>query len=122
MGWKKNWQSNWIFKKTKKHRPNKAEYFDDVITKLEQSKEGASQLKGKNITEIAESIRGYEGSAGRFYFEILGNSLTKENNFSGRSSRPAKDPFNSFLNYAFGVLYSKIEKSLIIAGIDLRYN
>ncbi|MEE9430981.1 MAG: CRISPR-associated endonuclease Cas1 [Melioribacteraceae bacterium] len=107
-----------FLKKLKKHRPNKAEYFNETIKKLKQSKKGVSQLKGKNIKEVAESLRGYEGSAGRFYFEVLSNSLTKENNFIGRSSRPAKDPFNSFLNYAFGVLYSKIEKALIIAGID----
>ncbi len=32
--------------------------------------------------------------------------------------RPAKDPFNAFLNYAYGVLYSRVEKVLIIAGLD----
>jgi CRISPR-associated endonuclease Cas1 len=38
--------------------------------------------------------------------------------FKGRSSRPAEDPFNAFLNYAYGVLYSRVEKALIIAGVD----
>ena len=38
--------------------------------------------------------------------------------FEGRSFRPAKDSFNAFLNYAYGVLYSRVEKVLIIAGID----
>jgi len=32
--------------------------------------------------------------------------------------RPAKDAFNVFLNYGFGVLYSRVEKCLIIAGLD----
>jgi CRISPR-associated protein Cas1 len=32
--------------------------------------------------------------------------------------RPAQDAFNAFLNYAYGILYSKVEKVLIVAGLD----
>ena len=32
--------------------------------------------------------------------------------------QPAKDEFNSLLNYAFGILYSKVEKACVIAGLD----
>ncbi len=38
--------------------------------------------------------------------------------FDGRSRNPAKDEFNCLLNYGYGVLYSKIEKACIIAGLD----
>lgn len=31
---------------------------------------------------------------------------------------PAKDPFNTLLNYAYGILYGKVEGALIKAGID----
>jgi len=102
----------------KKHRPNKSGYFDDVISKLDNSINNIEKLNSYNIKDIAENIRGYEGTAGRIYFEILSSLLSNEYQFQVRSSRPAKDSFNAFLNYAYGVLYSKIEKSLIIAGID----
>jgi CRISPR-associated protein Cas1 len=36
----------------------------------------------------------------------------------GRSRRPAKDPFNAAFNYALGILYSRVEKTCIIAGLD----
>src|SRR5699024_8119722 len=35
-----------------------------------------------------------------------------------RDRMPAKDPFNALLNYAYGMLYSKVEGALIKAGID----
>ena len=38
--------------------------------------------------------------------------------FEGRSRNPAKDEFNTLLNYSYGVLYSKVEKACIIAGLD----
>jgi len=107
-----------FLKRLKKHRSGKVEYFNEIIQKLEQNKKGISILNAKNIKEIDENIRGYEGSSGRLYFEALSKSLSEQYRFNGRSSRPAKDQFNAFLNYAFGVLYSKIEKALIIAGID----
>ena len=107
-----------FLKKLKKHRMQKAEYFDDVISNLETYIKNIEALKANNINDIAENVRGYEGSAGRIYFELLSDILPPEYQFNSRSSRPAKNPFNAFLNYAYGVLYSKVEKSLIIAGID----
>jgi len=44
--------------------------------------------------------------------------LPERYQFAGRSFRPAKDPFNAFLNYAYGILYSRVEKTLTIAGLD----
>ncbi len=75
-------------------------------------------LEANRVSEIADTLRGLEGTAGRLYFETLSYVLPNDYQFNGRSSRPALDAFNAFLNYAYGILYSKTEKSLIIAGID----
>ncbi len=37
---------------------------------------------------------------------------------NGRSRNPAKDEFNALLNYTYGILYARVEKACIIAGID----
>lgn len=107
-----------FLKKLKKHRMHKAEIFDKTINQLEEYHNNILKLNASNIMEIADKIRGYEGSSGKIYFELLSSILPKEYQFKSRSFRPAADPFNAFLNYAYGVLYSKIEKALIIAGID----
>jgi CRISPR-associated protein Cas1 len=64
------------------------------------------------------SVIGLEGSASRVYFEILNLCLPEKYRFAGRSRQPAKDPYNAFLNYSYGVLYSLVERACIIAGLD----
>lgn len=105
-------------KELKKHRKPKAGIIEDAISKLDQQKEAIHALEGNTIHDIADSLRGHEGSAGRVYFKCLSQLLTKEYQFKGRSYRPAEDPFNAFLNYGYGILYSRIEKSVMIAGLD----
>ncbi len=36
----------------------------------------------------------------------------------GRETRGAIDPFNSLLNYGYGILYSQVEQALTLAGLD----
>lgn len=61
---------------------------------------------------------GFEGSAGRIYFDALNYVMPERFKFDGRSRNPAKDEFNALLNYGYGVLYSLVEKACIIAGLD----
>ena len=122
--WVKTWVTDKInnqidfIKELKKHRKTKEKQINDVLEKMEALIQKVEQLSGESVTEIAESIRGYEGTAGRFYFGLLSSLLTKEYQFKGRSYRPAEDPFNAFLNYGYGILYSRIEKCIMIAGLD----
>jgi CRISPR-associated protein Cas1 len=44
--------------------------------------------------------------------------VPEEYRFCTRSRQPAVDPFNAMLNYAYGVLYSRVERALILAGLD----
>ncbi len=70
------------------------------------------------IDEVRGTIMGIEGSAGRVYFDALSFLIPDRFKFNGRSRNPAKDEFNTLLNYAYGVLYGKVEKACIIAGLD----
>ncbi len=107
-----------FLKRLKKNRKKFADYFDNKIEKMQNLRISLSQLDGNEVKDVAEVIRGLEGTSGRLFYETLSYVLPENYKFAGRSSRPAQDPFNAFLNYAFGVLYSKIEKSLILSGLD----
>ena len=61
---------------------------------------------------------GFEGTAGRSYFQCLSALLPEKYQFKGRFRRPAKDPFNACLNYCYGILYSLVEKGCILSGLD----
>lgn len=122
------WVKTWILKKIqnqidflydlKKHRSERISYLNEKINIIDNLKNTLDSLNAKNTNEVADIIRGIEGTSGRIYFETLSSLLSDEYKFEGRSFRPAKDPFNAFLNYSYGILYTKIEKALIIAGLD----
>jgi CRISPR-associated protein Cas1 len=102
----------------KKHRPQLTDYITDKISKVESLSVSLSCLNADKIEEIADTVRGLEGTAGRLYFETMNYVIPEQYKFDGRSMRPAKDAYNAFLNYGFGILYSRVEKSLMIAGLD----
>lgn len=124
ISWTKSWLSlklgNQVefLKRLKNHRPDTAGLIQEKIDLISGMIIKIKELKGNKIDDIDDTIRGLEGTAGRIYFQILSSLLFERYQFEGRSSRPAKDPFNAFLNYAYGVLYSRVEKVLIIAGLD----
>lgn len=110
-------QINFI-KNLKKHRKRHHDYLNDKLEKIEEIANKLKKLTAEHIDPVAEHIRGLEGTAGRLYFETISYVLPPQYKFNGRSFRPAQDSFNAFLNYAYGILYARVEKALIIAGID----
>ncbi|NOY51170.1 MAG: CRISPR-associated endonuclease Cas1 [Chlorobi bacterium] len=122
--WVKDWlaakidnQAEFLLR-LKKNRANKSLMLDEKIESIENLKKKIISLHALEISEIDDTLRGLEGTAGRIYFQTLNELLSERYKFSGRSFRPAKDPFNAFLNYAYGILYSRVEKTLTIAGLD----
>lgn len=122
------WVKNWISQKLEnqsdylldlaKHRDKLNEVLKNKSVKILEYRNRIQELKGDHIQLVADTIRAMEGNAGRVYFEGLSLSIPKEYKFEGRSFRPAKDPFNAMLNYGYGILYSRVERALMLAGID----
>ena len=77
----------------------------------------------KRIPEVSslDSLRGYEGIAGKSYFgalpELLHNDLDPKLTFSKRSRRPPKDRFNAALSYGYSLLYGDILQAVISVGL-----
>lgn len=107
-----------LIKDLKKHRKQHGVFLDEKIEQINALWTLIKNVEGNSVDEVADQLRGWEGTAGRLFFETLSYVLPPSYKFSGRSSRPAKDHFNAFLNYAYGMLYSKVEKSLILSGLD----
>ena len=108
-----------LLKRLKKNRAKHANYLEEKILKIEGLQLAIQQFDSSETVDlVADQLRGLEGTAGRLYFEALNKVIPTAYRFKGRSFRPAQDEFNAFLNYAYGVLYRKIEQALIIAGLD----
>lgn len=101
-----------------KHRPQHSDYLRDKIQRIGALALSIRSVEGACTADAADTLRGLEGTAGRLYFETLSYVLPREWQFEGRSMRPARDAFNAFLNYAYGVLYGRVEKALVVAGLD----
>lgn len=69
--------------------------------------------KNKDIDSIRQSLLGHEGAMASTYFK----SLSLVTGFSRRDPK-LKDEFNICLNYAYGILYSDVERACILAGLD----
>ena len=117
----------WIVAKAR----NQFEFIQKLLSKRDRNDEEFTHLLESIKTTITKienvqaplsvsdnTIMAYEGNISKQYFRALSMLIPEKYAFSGRSSRPALDPFNAVLNYSYGVLYSKIEKALLISGLD----
>lgn len=89
-----------------------------AINSLEDYKRKIERCEGQLISDAGPSLRGWEGAASKKYFALISALLPAPYRFESRSRLPASDPFNAFLNYAYGILYGKVEGALIKAGAD----
>jgi len=89
-----------------------------TIKAITDYKNKVIHLDGEWVTDIAPSLRGWEGAASKRYFDVFSLFLPEFYRFEQRTQHPATDPFNALLNYGYGMLYGKIEGALIKAGID----
>src|SRR4030066_1268968 len=119
ISWVRNKFDNQIelLKRLRTTRTQKSAEITAYIEKLENCRGSLDNISG-TIDDRRGTIMGIEGSAGRMYFECLSFLMPDRYRFDGRSRNPAKDEFNALLNYSYGVLYSKVEKACIIAGLD----
>lgn len=81
-------------------------------------------LKLENILErklkyvkSTNELMGFEGSAAAIYWDGIKSILPLE--FEKRITFGAKDIVNSSLNYAYAILYSKVQECLYLAGLSL---
>jgi CRISP-associated protein Cas1 len=71
-----------------------------------------------HIEEVRGQLFSIEGRAAHKYWQGIRLLLPDDLGWPGRRGRGAKDPFNSALNYGYGILYSQVERSLVLAGLD----
>lgn len=103
--------------KLRQTRPHRSAEITEAIDRLRFVCNELNCLSG-TIEENRSKVLAIEASGAKIYFDIISSLLPERFRFKGRSRNPAKDEFNALLNYAYGILYSKVEKACIIAGLD----
>lgn len=83
--------------------PEVYEFISDEMKGLRHS------LSSLNMADSVDMVLGFEGNAAKNHFECLPKLLRNGDFvFSGRSSRPPKDPFNSMLSYGYSLFFRNI--------------
>lgn len=89
-----------------------------AIHRLEDYRTKIAAIEGEVVADIAAKLRGWEGIASNIYFETINLFIPEQYQFALRSQHPAMDVVNAMLNYGYGLLYARIEGTLIKTGID----
>jgi CRISPR-associated protein Cas1 len=70
------------------------------------------------VEEVRFELLGIEGRAAQWYWRAAKGMVPEEYGWPGRRGRGARDAVNSALNYGYGILYSQVERALVLAGLD----
>jgi CRISPR-associated protein Cas1 len=65
-----------------------------------------------------DSLRGFEGKAGAFYFEALRTLLPPGWGFEKRVYHPPPDPANSLLSFGYTLLLKDVTAAIQLVGLD----
>lgn len=76
------------------------------------------QIQAERVEQVRERMMSVEGRAAQRYWSIIARLIPEQLAWPGRETRGALDPFNSALNYGYGILYSQVERALVLAGLD----
>lgn len=85
-----------------------------VLERIRCLKERLVKDTGMNVGWL----RSLEAGMSRWYWAGIAHALKEYMHIHPRKQRPAKDRFNSLLNYLYGTLYGMVEGCIIAAGLD----
>ena len=77
-----------------------------------------SVLNGLEHCDSLKAVRGLEGEAARAYFSHFPGHLPAWTGFSGRNTRPPRDPVKSVLSFLYTLLNQKIDSFIVHEGLD----
>ncbi len=76
------------------------------------------ELVGENIDVLRDRLLTTEAHAAGAYWEATRELIVPDVDWRERETRGARDQVNSLLNYGYGVLYSHVERVVLLAGLD----
>ena len=78
----------------------------------------AKMMKGAQQASNLDSLRGFEGKAGAYYFGAWRVLAPKDFIFNGRAYYPPPDPINSMLSFGYALLTRDVTTAIQLAGLD----
>jgi CRISPR-associated protein Cas1 len=106
------------FGKYRKRRGHESyAHLEGLLTQLEALLQSLPHIEGACIDAVREAFLNLEGRAASLYWQGVCLLLPPQL-FPGRVHQGAADPFNTLLNYGYGILYSQVWNVLLLAGLE----
>ena len=90
----------------------------DAALAIEALRDRLDELPGERVDELRPALLNCEGRAASIYWDAVATLLSLQQPWPGRQHRGTTDPLNSALNYGYGILYSQVERAVLLAGLD----
>lgn len=114
-------QVNLLRAMAKNRRENDPDCFEEtqrIVGEIRDALLAAEALTGKTCDEIRLQLLASEGRGAERYWTGVRRLLLADLDWPGRQTQGATDPLNAALNYGYGILYARVERALILAGLD----
>ncbi|GAB4330251.1 MAG: CRISPR-associated endonuclease Cas1 [Dehalococcoidia bacterium] len=114
-------QANLIRYMAKNRREANPELHDlarEAAFTIQDYQRKVEELQGENIDAIRQDLMTLEAHGAKVYWEAARELLVPDVEWDGRETRGATDLVNSALNYGYGILYSHVERAVLLAGLD----
>lgn len=114
-------QANLLKYLSKNRKEKQPELYEEVRLLANEVLDHLAELDrygGERVDDCRGQLLSTEGRAAQKYWEGVGKLLLVEIGWPGRRTQGASDPLNAALNYGYGILYSQVERALVLAGLD----
>ncbi len=88
-------------------------------SQIEKSARGIAEMAERARTaDNAESLRGFEGKAGAWYWPAFKTLLKNDMGFANRVYYPSTDPVNALLSFCYAFLQKDVTAAVQLVGLD----
>lgn len=104
-----------------KNQINYLKYLNRYHQSLDETIASMSMMlkKMKQDAQTSSEVMGFEGMISAYYWSGLQQVIEPSWGFKARITKGARDVVNSALNYAYAILYGKVQESLVKSGLSL---
>lgn len=108
----------YIAKSRKETDPERYEMLREASIETASQAMRLRALHDMNLDDLRGRLMAFEAHAAIHYWEALRGVVPETYGWVSRTGRGAVDPVNSLLNYGYGILSKRVERAIVMAGLD----
>lgn len=108
----------YVAKSRKDSQPDLYHFLREASLETASQSDKLARLEGMALDDLRAHLMAFEANAAVQYWAALRQVVPEMYGWTERMTRGAADPVNSLLNYGYGVLRTRVECALHLAGLD----